>query len=145
MAAEAPLPPAAASHYAVLRLSPAATAEEVRAAYHARALACHPDKGGSAAAFQAVQRAWEALGSAQQRASYDAELAAGARATAVAVPVSEEVRVGELEAAPGGGGARRHACRCGEGFAVPLAQLQGGLGDLVNCSGCSLYIRLLWD
>jgi hypothetical protein len=67
-----------------------------------------------------VQRAWEVLGSASARDAYDAELAAGARAAAAAaaVPVSEEVRVGELEEAPGGGGARRHACRCGEGFAV---------------------------
>jgi curved DNA-binding protein CbpA len=143
MAAEA----AAATHYEVLQLSPAATAEEVRAAYHARALACHPDKGGSAAAFQAVQRAWEALGGARARAEYDAALAAraAAAAAAAAVPVCEEVRVGELELAPGGGGARRHACRCGEGFAVPPAQLAGGQGDLVNCSGCSLYIRLLWE
>ena len=143
MAAEA----AAATHYEVLLLPPAASAEEVRAAYLARALACHPDRGGAAAAFQAVQRAWEVLGSASARDAYDAELAAGARAAAAAaaVPVSEEVRVGELEEAPGGGGARRHACRCGEGFAVPLAQLQGGQGDLVNCSVCSLYIRLLWE
>ena len=48
-------------HYRVLRLLPSASAEEVRAAYHARALACHPDKGGAAPAFLAVQRAWEVL------------------------------------------------------------------------------------
>ncbi len=136
------------THYTVLQVAPTATAEEVRAAYHARALASHPDKGGAAAAFQAVQRAWEALGSAAPRAAYDAALQAAARAAAAAaaIPVSEEVRVSELllgSAAEGGG--RRHACRCGEAFAVPLAQLQGGLGDLVNCSGCSLFIRLLWD
>ena len=36
-----------------------ATNEEVRKAYHRKALASHPDKGGSAAAFQAVKEAFE--------------------------------------------------------------------------------------
>ena len=33
--------------------------EEVRRAYHRKALASHPDKGGSAAAFQQVKEAFE--------------------------------------------------------------------------------------
>ena len=129
-------------HYRVLRLLPSASAEEVRAAYHARALACHPDKGGAAPAFLAVQRAWEVLGDAALRAEYDAAQQLAAAAGAAAAPVvSEEVRVSELVA--GSGGAWSHACRCGEAYAVTQAQLQGEVDLVINCSGCSLNIRLL--
>ena len=43
MAPPAPAP-SPASHYDVLGLAPGATADDVKAAYRARILACHPDK-----------------------------------------------------------------------------------------------------
>lgn len=63
--------PAAASPYEVLGVSPAATDEELRRAYRRKLRQSHPDVGGSAASFHAVQLAWERIGSPQSRAAYD--------------------------------------------------------------------------
>ena len=49
------------SLYRILGLGPAASKEEVRAAYKRQALAAHPDKGGSKEAFHAVTHAFETL------------------------------------------------------------------------------------
>jgi hypothetical protein len=49
------------SAWSVLGLAPGASAAEVRAAFHKRALATHPDHGGDAAEFRAVLRAFQRL------------------------------------------------------------------------------------
>ena len=49
------------SAHAVLGIEPGASSTEIRAAYKRRALATHPDQGGSDEAFCAVQRAYEKL------------------------------------------------------------------------------------
>lgn len=59
-----PLPPRAvapeiASIWGTLGLAPDATVAAIKRAYRARALATHPDTGGDAEAFRAVQRAYE--------------------------------------------------------------------------------------
>lgn len=46
---------------AVLGLAKGASASEIRTAYRKRALETHPDQGGSAEAFRAVQSAYERL------------------------------------------------------------------------------------
>ncbi|MET0955987.1 MAG: DnaJ domain-containing protein [Cryobacterium sp.] len=63
--------PAAASPYEVLGVSPSATEEELRRAYRRKLRQSHPDVGGSAASFHAVQLAWERIGSPASRAAYD--------------------------------------------------------------------------
>jgi curved DNA-binding protein CbpA len=63
--------PAAASPYEVLGVSPSATDEELRRAYRRKLRQSHPDVGGSAASFHAVQVAWERIGSPEGRAAYD--------------------------------------------------------------------------
>jgi hypothetical protein len=63
--------PAAASPYEVLGVSPSATADELRKAYRRRLRETHPDTGGDALEFTAVQRAWERIGDASSRAAYD--------------------------------------------------------------------------
>jgi molecular chaperone DnaJ len=45
----------------VLGLAPGAALVELKRAYRKRALETHPDQGGDAEAFQAVQRAYEKL------------------------------------------------------------------------------------
>jgi curved DNA-binding protein CbpA len=67
-----------ACHYAVLDLKPDASFEEVKRAFKRRALAVHPDKGGSAEAFNAVCVALEVLQDPIRRSRYDSELAAAA-------------------------------------------------------------------
>jgi hypothetical protein len=71
--------PLAANPYEVLGVSPTASDDELRKAYRLRLREAHPDTGGSAAAFDAVQRAWQVVGTPAARRAYDsgAESAAG--------------------------------------------------------------------
>ncbi|MBS1121312.1 MAG: hypothetical protein H6Q90_3540 [Deltaproteobacteria bacterium] len=52
---------AQSSAWSILLVAPGASPAEVRRAYHARARATHPDHGGDAEQFRAVQRAYERL------------------------------------------------------------------------------------
>ncbi|HEY8281894.1 MAG TPA: DnaJ domain-containing protein, partial [Leifsonia sp.] len=54
--------PASATPYEVLGVSPSVTHEELRRAYRRLLRETHPDTGGTAARFQAVQAAWELIG-----------------------------------------------------------------------------------
>ena len=63
--------PLSASAYEVLGVSPGADDEALKRAYRLRLRVTHPDTGGDAAAFIAVQRAWELVGTAAGRAAYD--------------------------------------------------------------------------
>ncbi len=61
-------------HYAKLGISPAATAEIIKAAYRKKAAQFHPDKNPSpdaAARFREVQAAYETLTDAERRKAYD--------------------------------------------------------------------------
>ncbi|AYF98885.1 J domain-containing protein [Protaetiibacter intestinalis] len=70
--------PLADSPYEILGVSAQASAEELRRAYRRRLRETHPDAGGRAAEFHAVQDAWELVGTPEARAAYDAR---GARTT----------------------------------------------------------------
>ena len=72
--------PLAANPYDVLGVSPTASDDELRKAYRLRLRQAHPDTGGSAAAFDAVQRAWQRVGTPAARYDYDsgADSSAGA-------------------------------------------------------------------
>jgi hypothetical protein len=63
--------PLSASPYDVLGVSATATTEELRRAYRARLRSSHPDTGGEAREFHAVQAAWELVGTPEARAAYD--------------------------------------------------------------------------
>jgi len=63
--------PAASTPYEVLEVSPSASDNELRRAYRQMLRRTHPDVGGSAAKFHAVQVAWESIGNPQNRAAYD--------------------------------------------------------------------------
>jgi hypothetical protein len=63
--------PISATPYDVLGVSVTASTAELRKAYRRKLRETHPDAGGSAAKFLAVQRAWELVGTAEDRASYD--------------------------------------------------------------------------
>lgn len=63
--------PAARTPYEVLGVPASADEEELRRAYRRLLRETHPDTGGDAARFHAVQLAWERIGSAQARRDYD--------------------------------------------------------------------------
>lgn len=58
--------------YDTLGLPPDASPEDIKAAYRARAKQHHPDAGGDAEAFGALQKAYDVLSDADKRARYDA-------------------------------------------------------------------------
>jgi curved DNA-binding protein CbpA len=63
--------PASPTPYEVLGVSATVSHDELRRAYRRLLRETHPDTGGSAAAFQAVQDAWELIGDPEDRARYD--------------------------------------------------------------------------
>ncbi len=63
--------PISASAYEVLGVAADIDDEELRRAYRLRLRQTHPDTGGDAAVFIQVQRAWELIGTPEQRAAYD--------------------------------------------------------------------------
>ena len=60
-----------ACFYAALDVLQTASEKEIRSAYRRRALATHPDKGGSSADFLLVVKAFETLCDVQRRRAYD--------------------------------------------------------------------------
>lgn len=58
--------------YDTLGVPTDATQDEIKAAYRGKAKQHHPDKGGDAAKFGAVQKAYDILGDEDKRARYDA-------------------------------------------------------------------------
>ncbi|MGV8885148.1 MAG: J domain-containing protein [Microbacteriaceae bacterium] len=63
--------PLSASPYEILGVDATATTDELRRAYRSKLRDSHPDTGGTAREFHAVQRAWDLVGTPESRASYD--------------------------------------------------------------------------
>jgi hypothetical protein len=63
--------PLAASPYETLGVPATASDNDLRRAYRRRLRETHPDTGGAATHFHAVQRAWELIGTPEARAAYD--------------------------------------------------------------------------
>jgi hypothetical protein len=70
--------PIDATPYETLGVHPGASTDELRRAYRRMLRATHPDTGGVAVEFHAVQAAWELVGSPAERAAYDSSGTPGA-------------------------------------------------------------------
>ncbi|AYG05436.1 J domain-containing protein [Gryllotalpicola protaetiae] len=66
-----PESPLSASPYEVLGVDARASEDELKRAYRRRLRETHPDTGGSAAEFRAVQEAWERIGTPEARAIFN--------------------------------------------------------------------------
>lgn len=66
-----PESPLSASPYEVLGVDASASQAELKRAYRRQLRQTHPDAGGTAASFLAVQQAWERIGTPESRARYD--------------------------------------------------------------------------
>lgn len=122
----------APSFYDVLSVSPNATLDEIRRAFHAAIRESHPDKDGrDGARFILQRRAWETLCDEASRREYDSMLAL--RAAEIADSrILEEVFLSE---ASGG-----FACRCG---GVAHFDNSAPLPQTIACDGCSLRYRVI--
>jgi diphthamide biosynthesis protein 4 len=128
------------SHYSVLGVSAGAPVEDIRAAYHAAVLKCHPDKHvieasaerpDAQARFLRIQQAWEVLRDAELRRAYDVSIM---QFSTKAGRIVEDVELDEMDT-------DGFHCRCG-GVAAP--DLSRELPQqLIECSGCSLRYRLV--
>ena len=67
-----PESPLSSSPYEVLGVAASASEDELRRAFRRALRETHPDTGGNTHRFNAVQEAWERVGTAEKRASYDA-------------------------------------------------------------------------
>jgi curved DNA-binding protein CbpA len=72
--------PISATPYEVLGVSPTAGQDELRRAYRRLMRETHPDTGGDAVRFTAVQLAWERVGTVEGRAAYDRGRSTGSSA-----------------------------------------------------------------
>jgi DnaJ domain/CSL zinc finger len=149
------------SLYAVLGTNPGVSSSELRAAYVAAALAAHPDKGGSAETFTAVQLAWEAL-----RDMSEADLASAAAATTTTtmndsvnidvprftrVPIRDIVSLCEwtavlvviVEGTSSSTERMIMSCRCGGNYHlshIDVISIRGGHSITAACDSCSLSV-----
>ena len=63
------------NHYEILGISNDATKEQIRKAYHKKALQTHPDKGGHPSLFRPIQEAYKVLSDPVKRKEYDVRFA----------------------------------------------------------------------
>ncbi|KAJ9054128.1 DnaJ sub C member 24 [Entomophthora muscae] len=139
------------SHYEILGISnEKATTEEIKEKYKALVLEVHPDKNLEEAipapyknteiTFQAVFQAYKVLRDPSQRSAYDQGLYD--RRYRLPGVVNETVYIDELEKIEDGW---VYPCRCGDEYFVPSddLDLEIGLSLIVNCSNCSLLLRVI--
>lgn len=102
-------------YYALLGVPPGAGLAELKRAYHARALTCHPDVAPTPdpALFLRLTEAYRVLSDADERAAYD-------RSRQASRTTAEAVLRRTASSWPGGARGRR-----------PLERLSGSLDDLV--------------
>lgn len=58
-------------HYAALGVTKDADEKTIKRAYRRKAIKAHPDRGGTSEAMATLNAAWECLGNAQRRLTYD--------------------------------------------------------------------------
>ena len=130
------------THYSVLEIKSDACFEEVKKAYRSLIVTMHPDKGGNADDFHAVQEAWDTLKDMEKRSKYDAEILADNvdtfRALGATVVELDEFEYEELE------NIYTYECRCGDEFIMTEDDVIDGV-QILTCPSCSLLLSVSYD
>jgi curved DNA-binding protein CbpA len=152
--------PVAADPYAVLGVPRDADAAAIHAAYRRAVRVTHPDAGGSAAAFEAVQDAYETLRDPSRRAAHDRgarrpppppppprprpsvehDIPSSADLRAESQRLENEAR--EMAGLPPRDFADETAGETGDSFATILSDAQRQLGDVAQATARELRRRL---
>lgn len=114
-----------ANYYELLGVDDEVELEGLTVAYRQRALAEHPDKGGDAARFHQIARAFKILSDPEKRKAYDEELArarersqlveGGPSKGAAAMSAKQaQAPMARMKTAPTPGSKRQGAMRCGQ-------------------------------
>lgn len=129
---------AVADYYGALGVPEDADTARIKAAFHARARATHPDAAcarpppaatpaaapNAGADFAAVRRAYEVLSNESLRREYDAARAAAARSRRVAVSESLDLDAMAATQLPSGEYEFTRACRCGGRYVLTEQELE---------------------
>lgn len=110
--------------FGILGVDWSADTDQLKTAYHALCLEHHPDKGGTAQAFIALQAAYKLIRSNPKRHG----------------PVQDDVRQDEFTVRDG---LWIYDCRCGGSFIIDKEDLDLGIG-LVECDSCSSCIKVIY-
>jgi DnaJ-class molecular chaperone len=157
------------THYQVLGVSPEATHEEIKNAFHRLARQCHPDKSSSSSSsssnslstmsvesFRQIQQAWEILRDERQRKVYNDQLHHLAMKEKAKRGGVVRLQWKELEQAQDeetGEVIHVYDCRCGEEIVVESSSSDSSSPDdtsppttateiSIECPGCCFVYQL---
>ena len=145
-----------ATHYQRLGVSPDATHEEIKNAFHRLARQCHPDKSSPSSSennnaiivvesFRQVQQAWEILRDPTQRKIYDDQLQHGAlkeKAKRGGVVLLQWNELEQAQDEETGEIIHVYDCRCGEEIVIDSDISTNGQEISVECPGCCFVYQL---
>lgn len=128
------------SYYSILTVSPRASYEEIRKAYKSLVLVSHPDRNKDTHnEFLSISKAWEILSDPEKRKHYDANVEFEALQS---FAISDNIFIGDFDIDKEGN--YIFICRCGDEYVLSQEDVDY-LMRYVPCSGCSLYIEVLYN
>lgn len=124
------------NYYEILGVSPTDPRHTIKAAYRSLVLQFHPDKSGNQEIplFFPIQRAWETLRCASQKAKYDAFLDQKSR-----ILIYDTVDLQEMNCT--NDDLFSFPCRCGGLYEV-CGEDRDSIPICIPCSDCSLYLEV---
>ncbi len=123
-------------------MDPSCSLEEIKQSYKRLLLVVHPDKSvhkDAHGSFLLVQHAFSVLRDAEQRRSYDAELA---RRKLLKLHVSEVIDASSMTFCEEDSSLTR-PCRCGGIYKMSSAEAEAAGSIVIECSGCSFNIEVI--
>lgn len=128
------------SYYSILKVSPDASIEDIRAAYKSLVLVSHPDRNKDGhETFLSISKAWEILSDPEKRKSYDANIE---YENLHSFAISDQIFIGDFETDEDGN--YFYICRCQNEYVISQEDVDY-LMRYVSCSGCSLSIEIVYS